>query len=116
MTRQEILEFNKLCAEFLKMEFDIHSGTWRYKKEITTELLFHSDWNWIHEIIEAIEQLRFNVRITCACITIETTVDNNSNLRTIFKFHSIGGEFETKKEAVVEAINEFLIWYNKQNK
>ena len=33
-----------------------------------------------------------------------------------YKFHSTYGEFETKKEAMVQAINQFLIWYNENNR
>lgn len=57
MTQEEILSYNKSCSEFLKMEFEPHSNTWRYKDLITTQLLFHSDWNWIKSVLEKISSL-----------------------------------------------------------
>ena len=123
MTQEEILEYNKMCAEFLGWTIDQDEiltvpEECKVKPQIYwpayKNLLFHSDWNWIMEVVEAIEKLKFNVRITIACIKIENAFDNDSNLSPIYKFHSIQGEFESKKEAVVQAINQFLIWYNEQ--
>lgn len=120
MTEEEILEYNKRCAEFLKMEYENHSNTWRYKNEIATQLLFHSDWNWIHEVIEAIEKLydhpnkEINVDIKPGQIEIfqrPYRLENNDYQEIIYLGDGyING---SKKEAVVEAINQFLIWYNK---
>ena len=117
MTQQEILEYNKRCAEFLGWKNLNDDSFPEYVNPLgdfyqLKELKFHSDWNWIMAVVEAIEKLKFNVRITIACITIENAFDNDSNLSPIYKFHSTQGEFESKKEAVVQAINEFLIWYN----
>lgn len=120
MTQDEILQYNKRCAEFLGFKY--HKGSeywttmlWGGAGFTLRKMKFDSDWNWIMEVVEAIEKLKFNVRITIACITIENAFDNNSYLCPIYKFHSMQGEFESKKEAVVQAINEFLIWYE-QNK
>jgi len=120
MNEKEILEYNKRCAEFLGWKNLNDDSFPEYVNPLgdfyqLKELKFHSDWNWIMEVVEAIEKLKFNVRITIACITIENAFDNDSNLSPIYKFHSMQGEFESKKEAVVEAINQFLIWYE-QNK
>ena len=119
MTQEEILQYNKLCAEFLG--FKHHEGSeywttmlWGGNGFTLRQMRFHSDWNWIMEVVEAIEKLHFNVRMSCTCITIENAFDNDSDLNPIYKFHSIQGEFETKKEAVVQAINQFLIWYNNE--
>lgn len=116
-TKEEILEYNKRCAEFLGWKNLNDDSFPEYVNPLgdfyqLKELKFHSDWNWIMAVVEAIEKLKFNVRITIACITIENAFDNDSNLSPIYKFHSTQGEFESKKEAVVQAINEFLIWYN----
>lgn len=134
MTQQEILDFNKRCAEFLgadvqdvleriyidKMEdnemiFHNHSVDLKYyewdgKKNIHyipfEYLQFHLDWNWIHEVIEAIEKSGYDVVIakTSCSIWIGGTSYSGSSK-----------DCKTKKEAVVQAINQFLIWYE-QNK
>lgn len=104
MTSKEILEYNKRCAEFLKMDFEIHSNTWRYKDLIVTELLFHSDWNWIMEVCIAIKNIQ-NPRehSDTTCSTLKREIQYQLGI--------------ANKETVVEAINQFLIWYdeNKTN-
>lgn len=122
MNEKEILEYNKRCAEFLggslhKMQpplnpqwFDLPFS----KRGIPEGLLkFHSDWNWIMEVVETIENKlndSFNVDIV------------NKNQCEIVRNGEefiCGAGFDTinhrKKEAVVDAINQFLIWYE-QNK
>lgn len=130
MTRfDEILKFNKDCADLIGAEYNPSLRSYTFQKDLTNtkytirkakrhredQLCFDSDWNWLMEVVKTIEKLNFNVRITCTCITIENTTTNTSNLRPIFKFHSIDGEFETKEEAIVQAITDFLLWYNKNN-
>lgn len=119
MTQQEIFDFNKRCAEFLEYEFDELSETYETPhlklvepqafgdeqfscKLKIYELDFHSDWNWIHEVIDAIEKLDFCTRILDNGMCIECT------LLIIERWGN------TKKEGVIETINQFLIWYNEQ--
>lgn len=112
MTQEEVLEYNKRCAEFLgwKIDFDeilYVPDTCKVKPQIYwpayQNLLFHSDWNWIMEVVEAIE------RITQVNIyKNECSIAKEVNLE-YFKGYG------TKKEAVVQAINQFLIWYYENN-
>lgn len=129
-TPNEILEFNKKCAEFLGYKlltkpydgaittqdgcfnpFFLHDktegeGWYVYPK-------FDSDWNWIMFVIEAIEKSYktkeqvYGVGIHSQMCRIDTV-----NEEIAWKAGA------TKKEAVVEAIGEFLNWYeiNKQQK
>ena len=110
MTQQEVLDYNRLCAEFLGWEYidkDSHPnayenyGWWlkgTYSKDVdalnnpnwkgfNSGLKFHSDWNWIMEVIEAIVKSREIDRVLFLSIC-------------------------SKKETVVQAIDQFLIWYN----
>jgi hypothetical protein len=125
MTQEEILEYNKKCAEFLEMEFEIHSNTWRYKDWITTQLLFHLDWNWIMEVVEAIEKLGYQLDITGNEIGISSNIMSMRNIPTGGTMNSYNEKYYptiisvteeeySKKEAVVQAINQFLIWRNEQ--
>jgi len=99
MTQKEILEYNKRCMKILEMEYEPHSNTYRYKDLITTTLQFHSDWNWIHEVIEAIKN------------TTNPKEHSNTTFSTLrYEIQSHLGR--SNKEAVVHAINQFLIWYN----
>lgn len=112
MNEQQILEYNKRCAKFMGYQvmteesflmYEYPKGTDLSKVYIDTALVFHSDWNWIMEVVEAIEKLG-------GTIIIEHTTCNIQPKGGPFKTHPIVGE--TKKEAVVKAINQLLIWYN----
>ena len=120
-----IIENNKLIAEFLNWEFDDLSETFEtpFLKLVEPhafgdeqfscklqdfELEFHTDWNWLMEVVEKIE---------------ETEIENN-----ILMLESIGNEAkfiyddgcrflnsnigETKIEAVYNACVKFIKWYN----
>ena len=117
MTQQEILEYNKRCAEFLgwklisKEDFN-KLGEASYTGEnkdikwgIIEYLKFHSDWNWIMEVVEAIEKLGYKFQLGWNITALVSLVPNTSAKIAFI-------ESENRKEAVVQAINQFLIWYN----
>ena len=120
MTQEEIENYNRLCAEFLGAYFcndDLTAypnGYWiidddeidlPYNLE---DMDFHSDWNWIMEVVEAIENKGFDVFInTCVCRITDVGEDRFEDIETFVN--------NNKKEAVVQAINKFLIWYNNEN-
>lgn len=133
MTQEELLEFNKLCAEFLgaknlgklgysnleSYEHDLFIRTeWsnKYQDNIETDVMvlssmsFHSDWNWIFEVVEAIEKLGYYTKNECI---------RNINYFNIYELENNEATFygtdNSKKEAVVEAINQFLIWHKTNN-
>lgn len=93
MTQKEILQYNKRCNNFLGLEILKDEYCYDYPD-------FHSDWNWIMEVVEAIEKKAAWVSIKGCAVDISTIANLNA---------------PTKKEAVVQAINQFLIWYE-QNK
>jgi hypothetical protein len=127
MTQEEILIYNKRCAEFLGFKKDTVNGkdvvripnkTWSewsnrgqdyveddwyalYKPSFHS-LKYHSDWNWIMEVVEAILKLP----------NIKKQEDTTQQSKRIAIQAYLG---RANKEAVVSAINQFLIWY-KQNK
>lgn len=124
MTQEEILEYNKLCAEFLKWEFTTFKEVYNHINDFKgnqydslEELQFHSDWNWIMMVIEKIEGLGFN---TDSYSPIQGSVELEYTLHEFNIWDKINPEIQgrgkTKKEAVIQAINQFLIWYNEQNK
>ncbi len=117
MIQQEILDYNKRCAEFLGWDESEFSRTNSPEyivpnilrdniivRSCTPEnLKFHCDWNWIMEVVEAIvEKVGFK------------TVDECSEEEWYATLGVTRLAITSKKEAVVKAINQFLTWYNKQ--
>lgn len=118
---QEELEYNKRCAEFLTIKEELKNELSAYPKQQYSPLCsyanaayqmehddfplltvwdyckFHSDWNWIMEVVKAIKiKIGNPTTVTIACFN----GDINKALMS------------AKQEAVIQAINQFLIWYN----
>ena len=120
-------EYNKLCAEFLGGK--IKEDGWNfcltdfgvkycgYGFHEGFELKFHSDWNWIMEMVEAIEKLKFRFEIALNEVNLYC-ISEEKRFSCAINYHdceNYGEEIHlTKKEAVVQAINQFIDWYNKQ--
>ena len=126
MTKQEIIEYNKRCAEFLGAELYIPKPWYYFPKynehyyfksryepnRFTLKMMkFHSDWNWIMEVVEAIEKLKYLVYIQSNFCLIQEIGSKENNFEPYIVASKYGN---TKKEAVVQAINQFLIWYNNE--
>lgn len=113
MNKQEILNYNKRCAEFLGAKVTDLGGAQKAiyypilgGSHYAHKLKFHSDWNWIMEVVEAIEKIK-EVRDVC----ITTTGCVIFHKEKPFSSHGV-----YKKEAAIQAINQFLIWYEDFNK
>lgn len=151
MTKKEILEYNKLCAEFLTIYEEKENELQAYPEQQYSPLCsyansaysfdkednvittvwgyckFHSDWNWIMEVVEAIEKLDFSKtgyswedEYGIHYNNEGTSVEIGNNTCFIYENLALDPihvyvdvKAETKKKAVVQAINSFLIWYNK---
>ena len=123
---KNIIENNKLIAEFLNWEFDDLSETFEtpFLKLVDPhafgdeqfscklqdfELEFHSDWNWLMEVVEKIENYNefTNVLFAPQGCSIDCYTENG---------FSFSNDCDTKIEAVYNACVEFVKWYNEQNK
>jgi len=130
MRQEEILEYNKRCAEFLGSELknDGQYDYWTYEHLgfnpmkisgsawISGNFEFHSDWNWIHEVKNKICQMKevdeFNTQYD------SVAKGYNCTILPAYKYTFNGFYTEiinTEQEAVIQAINQFLIWYNENN-
>lgn len=136
MTQEEIQEYNKMCAEFLGGIYSTYAEAWGFgnayiqpneikfgdrtfkgavfAERFEKELKFHSDWNWIMEVAEKIENKlseSFNVDI-CNKNQCEI-VKNGEEFICGYGFETVN---HSKKKAVVQAIYQFLKYYNENNK
>ncbi len=108
------MENNKLIAEFLGFQstnlgwFDNEEHLINVEKDNTfDDLKFHSDWNWLMEVVDKIENYNKYTSVLffpqgCA---IDCYVENG---------FSFSNDCNTKIEAVYNACIEFIKWYNKQ--
>lgn len=160
MTSEKIIEFNKLCAEFLGFKCSINEQyelpnmmTFPPKKGYNLcytakvcnveDMQFHTDWNWIMEVIDKMEEIssctimerkiKGSFEINAYSITYYYGPEQNNLLQlqlkpfisaedwthSMYKKHIIKRfDFQNKSklEAVVYAIYIFLTWYNKPDK
>ena len=110
MTKEEILEGNKLIAEFMGMVRHNHISyaTWANSKGdhiFESVLQYHSSWDWLMPVVEKIESLKnsddYEIDIFGNCCDIGG------------RFEAVG---ETKIAAVYIAVIEFIKWHKTQTK
>ncbi|MEX0598836.1 MAG: hypothetical protein WD512_20300 [Candidatus Paceibacterota bacterium] len=109
-------ENNKLIAEFLGYSQPhpfYPKTTYWYKqgKEPLVSLSFHSDWNWLMEVVEQIEKLPLfpndnSFNVTIGATKYCTIQDSNGEVVEITAME------ETKILSVYKAVVEFIKWYN----
>ena len=112
MTQEEILEYNKRCAEFLNLHRNEEVAIYNMKEYPYDFLKFHSDWNWIMEVLKQITKYGYNWEL----IDFNGTVTEEKFMKcSIFNlelgkpYNKFTTESSDEKEAVVQAINKFLI-------
>lgn len=137
MTQEWIDQFNKKCAEFMNYELITpdkrkHPDEWKHsywehkdKANVHTSkkvlgrdgyLSFHSDWNRIMEVVEKIQTLNKLGGIVLIqqgrCKITSRMAGDNSIYADVSLYFEKG--VKGQKEAVVQAIDQFIDWYNKQ--
>lgn len=129
-------ENNKIIAEFLDWEFDDLSETFETPflklvklqafgdeqfscKLKSFELEFHSDWNWLMEVVEKIESIkdsyhgRFGVYISSNSCTIQSTNFKPHKPISNRPHYYDNVVLNTKIESTYNAIIRFINFYNK---
>jgi hypothetical protein len=106
-------ENNKLIAAFMGLEVgfaDTSQPCILGKQNAWTPIKYHSDWNWLMEVVEKIEE-------KCAFVLIgrmfcEITHTNPLNTNVHFEKKLVSG---VRINAVYATCVEFIQWYNQQN-
>lgn len=138
MTEKEIIEGNKLIAEFVGWKYNsetanhgIRDNCWIRKHEVVYELKYHSSWDWLMPVVEKIESItnnsisinKNNIRIHDAGDIYIVNISHNEDgytisryLDTDFDYTPIKTEKQqlSKIESVFLAVTEFIKWYNSQ--
>jgi hypothetical protein len=129
---KNIVENNRLIAEFLNWEFDDLSETFEtpFLKLVEPqafgdeqfscklqdfELEFHSDWNWLMEVVEKIHSMQsYGVLINPNGTYIQD--EDDKVICMTFKNEEVNGEIISSSniEATFNCCVEFVNWYNEQ--
>lgn len=117
---QEIKENNILLAKFMGLEFNTDFGMFYVpieKEEYNADSLkFHTDWNWLMQVVGKIESIGFcdyTVRIAYDICSIDyRDIRLRRDTPRVFKR---AVEPSNKIEAVYNACVDFVKWWN-QNK
>jgi hypothetical protein len=129
-------EYNKLCAEFMGYklitpEMRKHPAEWissywenpefngSSKGVLCSEngLQYNTNWNWIMEVVDTIPQKVQGINVSIhpnSCLITDTGVRGQLSLDASKNIVRVL-DAKNNKEAVVQAIWEFLNWY-KDNK
>lgn len=107
-------ENNKLIAEFMgysQPHPDYPTSTYWYKegKAPLTILSFHSDWNWLMEVVENIEDLGYRVGINGISCTVSELLNDEPIISLVL------GDRKQKISLVHSAVVDFINWYNLQS-
>jgi hypothetical protein len=114
MTPQEILQGNKLIAEFMGFEIiDRPYGNGFVTLSETEicdvdDLLYHRDWNWLMPVVEKIDVL--GAKVTMTRMLCDIKYRDPLNAENVFE---IGIACGVKINAVYGAVIEFINLYNK---
>lgn len=133
-TTEEIIEGNRLIAEFMGLKevrwngekllwvekdfvedftnvndySNVSKFDWEHALPQTEELYYHSSWDWLMSVVEKIESLGFWFNI----IGAESWIQNNE-LEFLPEIHIFE---DTKIKSSWKACIEFIKWYNEANK
>ena len=131
LTSEWIAKFNRKCAEFLGWKHyeglnvksngsfeTIQSNNYFFNRVYTkSELKFHSDWNWMMEVIKKIESIkrtdgagvsRYTFRWRNYISLFICFVEDSTTTQDVIEQDSEN----SKEEATIQAIDQFIDWYN----
>lgn len=116
-----IVENNRLIAEFMGLSYCtkyMYEG-WYKNHEHNHRicdydgLKYHSDWNWLMKVVQAIEEKGYVVAIKgISCAIYPLLKDNHEEYISSY----VCGDLSKKIDIVYSAIIGFIIWYNIQLK
>lgn len=127
MTQKNIIENNRLLAEFLGAnvtidgEYEMYGiiptvedGEWENHFFKPENMPFDTDWNWLMQVVERIN-IKDDFKYTVRIYSMDVEIHNNETGVTIVDLFS---DYSTDQLilSVYEACVEFIKWYNDQNK
>jgi hypothetical protein len=143
MTKEWIRNYNHKCAEFHgwiydsnmseaadeAYYYDYRDAKCKHTGHYISDMLFHSDWNSIMEVVEKIGSLGVTFKINtqwnpfseCNYTQVSVTKvkgelskDRKAMYNSVNVYEKNSETLRSKKEAVIQSIDQFIDWYNKQ--
>lgn len=104
--QEQIDKYNPMIAIFIGGTLDSPNSPYFYfidKGRYEKELLYHSDWNWIHEVIEKITK-EIGIRSIDECTELE------------WRYYKLICDLRLNKsiQYVYNSICNYLDWYNER--
>ncbi len=130
MNQEEILQGNKLIADFVGGEFGeicLHGNissfyAWSFDRNIlglynwyrqpwvtSEQLEYHNNWSWLMHVVEKIESLNVHFQISGNSVNVGTPSNG--------EYYWQGGiTYDSKIISTWHGVVQFIKWYNKQQK
>lgn len=113
MTQEQIIEGNKLIANFMHSKGEVQAYCWYEGNPSTSTYImytehsakFHKSWDWLMPVVKKIEDMRFTFCITKDASFIRREHDYWETTTT---------KTGSKIEIVWELVVEFIKWRNQQ--
>ena len=107
MTEIEILNGNKLIAEFITEEPEVLKRD-LCKAGILDCMRYSSSWDWLMPVVDKIELSGFEVRIEGISCKINRVLEKDNTIIQL-----VCGDKSNKIGLVYQAVIEFIDWYDK---
>lgn len=109
-------EKNRMIAEFMEVE----TTDYKYKENAKhiSELKYHTSWSWLMPVVEKIEAIEDDLLPYQSysknnfCVSIRNGFCQIISGDFLMDFDEFDKHSGTKKEAVFNAVCEFIEWYN----
>lgn len=128
----KLREFNIRCAKFLNISdtnskynfLFIYANTSFFAdfdktpdKDVWDYLLFDSDWNWLTDVVNEIttqgfRKYSYTHEDHSRCVFTDLAILHQNHDFGGGNIISDSGDCISEKDAIIKAINQFLIWYN----
>lgn len=119
MTTEEILEGNKLIAEFMGAKIIVENyhgiNIIKFPDKSTKDLFglkYNTSWDWLMPVVEKIEQGNYAVIITQNVCTIRACIMGDTTIRAYQNGNYLTPN--TKLSNTWLAVIQFIKWYNEK--
>lgn len=115
----EVIEGNKLIAEFMGLKIGDAWQVWNKKADYTnrTEFEYHTSWDWLMPVVEKANNICSKNGNELSNHSrdqqhLEDPLDNPRHWKS-WSYHYI--HLSTNRERVWQSVVEFIKWYNQNN-